>query len=480
MKLWSFLMLAAQLMFAAGSPSSFGVTVAGQTMAALPGRANQRILLIGGLDGGAASVEAARREATGRGLPALLHRFGDPANLQFPPSGEAYAGPGGEAHYLWRHLLQRAPDHVYIVGATPAADRLGAALIGKIPATVVPLTTDLGKALDKGKHPASPWRLQMEQRLARTPDQMARELAVHYGHSLDDAVYIPAMALVGRLRMGALEDVERMVAPYATGQKSSLTSKPSASHQSGHLLFGELFKLTRNNSCLKLVLAAAAMAFEPDGSMKEAMPLHHEMSDSFFMGCPILAQAGRLTGLSKYDEMAVRHFRFMQKLDLRPDGIYRHSPLDDAAWGRGNVFPALGLALTLTELPDDHVGRVEILAAFQAHLRALLRHQDDLGAWHQVVDHPESCPEYTATAMIGFALTRGLRNGWIKGTAFELARDGAWKAIMRRTAGDGVLMDVCASTGKQKSLRDYYDRQAIFARDPRGGAMGLLFATELR
>jgi len=35
-----------------------------------------------------------------------------------------------------------------------------------------------------------------------------------------------------------------------------------------------------------------------------------------------------------------------------------------------------------------------------------------------------------------------------------------------------------AGTGKQKTLRDYFDRPAINGRDDRGGAMGLLFATE--
>lgn len=449
-------------------------------MPSLAGKPGARVMVIGGLDGADASVSEARREAARRQVPALLHRFADPDRLLFPPAGEAYAGPGGEAHYLWRHLLQRAPDHVYIAGPSQASTRLAAALEGKIPVTIVP-RGQLGKALGKGASPASPWRTEIDRRLARTPEQVARQLAVHYGHALDDAVYIPAMALIGRLRLGdALEDVERIVAPYATGEKSSLTAKPSGSHQSGHLLFGELYKLTKKPEYLKLVLAAAGMAFEADGTTaKEAMPLHNEMSDSFFMGCPILAQAGRLTGETKYYDMALRHFRFMTKLDLRPDGIYRHSPLDEAAWGRGNGFPALGMALTLTELPEDHPSRAEYLTAFQSHLRALLRHQDSGGAWHEVIDRPESFPEYTATAMIGFALTRGLRNGWIKGAGFEVARDQAWQAIKRRTAEDGVLLDVCASTGKQKSLRDYYDRPAIFAVDPRGGAMGLLLATEL-
>jgi unsaturated rhamnogalacturonyl hydrolase len=46
-------------------------------------------------------------------------------------------------------------------------------------------------------------------------------------------------------------------------------------------------------------------------------------------------------------------------------------------------------------------------------------------------------------------------------------------------APDGALVDVCASTGKQRSRRDYLDRPAILGRDPRGGAMALLFAVEM-
>jgi hypothetical protein len=40
-------------------------------------------------------------------------------------------------------------------------------------------------------------------------------------------------------------------------------------------------------------------------------------------------------------------------------------------------------------------------------------------------------------------------------------------------------VDVCEGTGKQKSLLDYLNRAAILDRDPRGGAMALLFATEM-
>jgi rhamnogalacturonyl hydrolase YesR len=203
------------------------------------------------------------------------------------------------------------------------------------------------------------------------------------------------------------------------------------------------------------------------------------MSDSLFMGTAIEAQAGRLTGERKYSDQAVSHFRFMDRLCARPDGLYRHSPLDEAAWGRGNGFPALGLCWTLLELPADHPDREAVLERHRAHLRAMLRHQDPTGAWHQVVDRPESYRELTATCMTAWAMARGVREGWLDREEFDPAIRRAWAAIRTRVADDGRLVDVCTGTGKQTSLRAYYDRGAILGRDPRGGAMALLAATEL-
>ena len=81
--------------------------------------------------------------------------------------------------------------------------------------------------------------------------------------------------------------------------------------------------------------------------------------------------------------------------------------------------------------------------------------------------------------MIGWALKRGLESKWLKGKKYEAAVTKAWLAVQRRTGADGVLIDVCESTGKQKSLADYYNREAIMAKDPRGGAMALQFAAEM-
>jgi rhamnogalacturonyl hydrolase YesR len=203
-------------------------------------------------------------------------------------------------------------------------------------------------------------------------------------------------------------------------------------------------------------------------------------SDSFFMDIPILAKAGALSGDRKYFDMAARHFFYMQKIVSRPDGLYRHQASTDAAWGRGNCFAALGLALTLTNFPKDRPDYPELLAAFQAHMKALSRYQDENGMFREVIDYPGAYPEYSGTAMIATAMMRGIRRGWLDASVYQPIVDHAWQAILIRTASDGRLFDVAESTGTRGlTLEDYLRRAAILDRDPRGGAFAMILATEI-
>jgi unsaturated rhamnogalacturonyl hydrolase len=227
--------------------------------------------------------------------------------------------------------------------------------------------------------------------------------------------YIPALGVLGREIVARRDgtaplsaSVASSLAPYRDGQ---LTPKPkSGSEQAGHLIFAELAKRAtgaERERWITLCRAAADQIFDDAGKPKAPMPFHNEMSDAFFMATPIVCATGALTGEEKYFSAALGHFRAMEKLCLRDDGIYRHSPLDQAAWGRGNGFAALGTCLSLCELPADHAARAELLVAHLRHLRALLKHQDAGGAWRQVIDRPESYREFTSTCMISFALVRG-------------------------------------------------------------------------
>jgi unsaturated rhamnogalacturonyl hydrolase len=322
----------------------------------------------------------------------------------------------------------------------------------------------------------------------RTPCEVAEQLAAVYGQRLDQVAYIPALPLVAKLRLSELtgdpkhaEKVNTLVAPFLHGEKSPVPS--SGSEQAGHLLFAELASRAQGKDrerWIRLCRAAADQIYGKDGKPLPIMPYHNEISDAVFMAGPILAATGKLTGERKYFDAAATHFASMRKICLRSDGVYRHSPLCEAAWGRGNGFPALGVALALSEWPDDHPARKEVLAEFQKHMKALKPHQDaKTGCWHQVIDYPKSYDEYSCTCMIGFAMQRGISRGWLAKDEYQRCVDLAWRAIKERTSPDGKLVNVCTGTGKQRTLQDYFDRPAINGRDDRGGAMGLLFATEL-
>jgi rhamnogalacturonyl hydrolase YesR len=497
---WIALLVFLALPAAAAETFDFGLAEYGNRLDALAvaGRdANApTVLIVGGLNGDdatAAAVRAAvatydKRRLRDREFNLLAVPVANPvrAPLEFPPTGVAYR-EHSESHALWRWIGIHGPDLVLIAdrgSATAGAASdfgLAAALssepvagVGRIPSRS---WTDL-QTLHAADVPMSDAHRELARREARSPRQVAEELAQHYGHDLDPPWYIGAIALIARIKLGDLDDVRRIVEPYVDGTKNSLAN-PSSLVLGGHIVFTELAHRTHDPRYVAAVRRAADLGFEPDGSMKEAMPYHQEFSDSIFMGTAIVAQAGALTGERKYFDMAARHLAFMQKLDRRADGLYRHQPATDAAWGRGNAFAALGLALTLAELPHDHPAYASTLASYRELMAALLPFQNRDGLWRNVIDYPGAYAEFSATAMIGYALARGLHEHWISGSNYDRAAARAWGAVNARTASSGELVDVCESTARMTSLEQYVRRAAILGPDPRGGAMAMLFATEL-
>ncbi len=447
------------------------------------------VVLVGGLhgeDGSSAAVRAAVAtfERTGsRAVNLLAVPLANPdgAAPAFPPVGVAYR-EHSESHTLWRWLGAQAPDLVLVAGDDDAGliDALNSqkvADMGRIPARHWS-----GKSAElavlRGPIARSEAHTELERRRTRTPRQLAEELAAVYGRDFDQPLYIGAIALTARARLGDVEDVRRLVEPYLDGRKDSL-AHPNSLVMAGHIVFTELARRTGDPRYVAMVRKVGDLGFDASGQMLEAMPYNDQFSDSVFMGTVIVAQAGALTGERRYFDMADRHLRFMENLDLRPDGLYRHQPATDAAWGRGNAFAALGLALLLSELPREHPGYPHALQSYQGLMAALLPLQTGDGLWRNVVDHPGAYPEFSATAMIGFAMQHGLKNGWLKGPRYRQAVDHAWLAVNSRTSSSGSFIDVCESTARMTSLEQYLQRAAILGNDARGGAMAMLFATEL-
>lgn len=84
-----------------------------------------------------------------------------------------------------------------------------------------------------------------DDRLARSPREVAQQLAAVYGQKLEQVAYIPALPLVAKLRLSVLSEdethraeVSRIVAPFLSGARSPVPK--SGSEQAGHLIFAEL------------------------------------------------------------------------------------------------------------------------------------------------------------------------------------------------------------------------------------------------
>lgn len=467
-----------------------GDLIEGETVRGRPA-SRRTLLVIGGLSRDGASVAEVRsaleryahlprreRPFTLIAIPAANPQH---AALEFPPEGTAYrAHPVSFA--LWRWIGVHAPDLVLIAGPDPSG--LAAALsshavaeVGRVPAHDGFTATTLGH-LSGHRLEISPAHLDIDRREARTPLELARELARYYGHNFNEPIYIDAIALIAQLRLGHLHEVQALVQPYIDGERNSL-AHPNSLVFAGHLIFGALARRTGDPRYTARVVAAANFGFEPDGHMKQAMPFNFGFSDSIFMGTDILVEAGALTGERKYFDMAARHVAYMQELDLRADGLYRHHPGSNVAWGRGNAFAAIGLALALAQFPHGHPAYARLLRSYRSLMAVLLRYQERDGSWRNVIDHPGAYREFSATAMIAFAMQRGLERGWLPKRRYAAAVQRAWHAVLARVGPDGRLVNVCASTARASTLKDYLDRPAILGQDPRGGAMAMLLATEL-
>jgi unsaturated rhamnogalacturonyl hydrolase len=454
--------------------------------------AGATVVLIGGLDGPGESsrrVEEAvrdyeKRKPAQRSYRLLAVPLANPdaaTTLSFPATGVAYR-ENSESNTLWRWIGTQAPDLVLIVGtkdfglAQALSDNV-VAEVGRIPARLIPAQKHLLNFRTDDIAMSDAHR-EMRRRLARSPRDLAEELAQYYGHDLDQVWYMQAIALIAQIRLGHLDEVKRLAEPYVNGMKNSL-DRANSLVLAGHMVFAELARQTGDPRYVQRVRAAADLGFEADGTMRESLPFHDQYSDSVFMGTIAAAQAGALTGERKYFDLAARHVAFMQKIVLRPDGLYRHQPLTDAAWGRGNAFPAIGLALALSEFPQDHPAFPILLRSFRDQMQTLARFQTQDGLWRNVVDYPGAYPEFSATAMIGFAMLRGIHEGWLDEAGFQPHVTRAWQAVLARVGPQGHVVDGCESTTKMKSVAEYLHRAAILGPDPRSGAMAMMFATEL-
>lgn len=444
----------------------------------------------------------------------------------YPPEGDYYYDPNDpEARYLWRWLSFHAPDVVLEVREAYSVrweyagpiERIANALnaypmssdgslagalsegkpnnLAPIPTLVLTCPTDMVDSevsklwrmlAQESVLPSSPARRELDGRRGRTPIEVARILAASYGHELNPVIYTQGVALSGRLRLfefdsdgvSPVADIERMARGYAVSSITDVFGENSGGANLAGLVYAdELAEATGNASYNDLLIRAAEERYRPVNAQGIPPAADHDyrVEDMFFNGA-VLGRAQAVTGDTSYMDIQARFL--LDAVVQRDNGLFWHC--DNAAWfwGRGNGFAALAYAETLTYLADEHADRETLIAQHRRHLTALCDYQQPSGMWRQIIDFPGSYQEMTVTCMVGYAMARGMRLGWLD-DSYAGSLMLAWQGVSERIDDEGGLVDVCTGTGVMSSTREYLDRPAVFGWDERGGAMGLWFACEM-
>jgi unsaturated rhamnogalacturonyl hydrolase len=212
----------------------------------------------------------------------------------------------------------------------------------------------------------------------------------------------------------------------------------------------------------------------PDGLTNQA---RFWVDDVWMIGS-LQLQAYRATGKQVYLERAALTINaYLQKLQ-QPNGLFFHGQEAPFFWGRGNGWVAAGLAELLSELPQDNVYYAPILQGYYQMMDALLQHQTKDGMWRQLVDCEIAWKETSASAMFGYAVAVGVREGLLITDRFTPVYQKAWLALAKYVTEAGKVRDVCVGTGQSKDLEFYLKRPRTIG-DFHGQAPMLWFAYTL-
>ena len=181
--------------------------------------------------------------------------------------------------------------------------------------------------------------------------------------------------------------------------------------------------------------------------------------DDMYMLTMLQLEAYRATGDKKYlDRDAKEMTSYLDKLQ-QPNGLFFHADDVPFYWGRGDGWVAAGMAEMLRTLPADHPQRARILAGYRKMMASLLKYQRKDGMWGQLIDHDESWPESSSSAMFTFAMITGVKNGWLEPAIYGPAARKGWLAVVGYVDQNSDITSVCEGTGKQNSLPYYLARK---------------------
>ena len=190
--------------------------------------------------------------------------------------------------------------------------------------------------------------------------------------------------------------------------------------------------------------------------------------DTVFAVCPFLLWTGLKCGRKDFIDEAVAQMRYHHDLLFDPERKLYHQAIDGyqpelspSYWGRGMGWGLHALADLAADLPQDHPERDYILRAYRDAADGCLDTQDSNGVWHQSMEDFGSYPESSGTALILYALGKGIRTGFFTEGKYLSAFRRGMKGLLGYVCVDGSVQNCCGgclAPGYNGTAADYQQR----------------------
>ncbi|KAE8369398.1 Six-hairpin glycosidase-like protein [Aspergillus caelatus] len=130
----------------------------------------------------------------------------------------------------------------------------------------------------------------------------------------------------------------------------------------------------------------------------------------------------------------------------------------DARWARGNSWCTIVIPeiLELLELEPSDPIRIHLCNTLEAQCEALQRSQSISGAWHTLIDHPDSYLEASATAGFAYGILKAVRRQYI-GSQYRAMGEKAISSVLKDVDEKGELQNTSFGTPMGHDLQFYKD-----------------------
>lgn len=208
--------------------------------------------------------------------------------------------------------------------------------------------------------------------------------------------------------------------------------------------------------------------------------------DTVFGVCPFLLWTGLAAKRQDFiDESCFQMLKhheilFNKELKIYHQAINYDAPgeLTPSFWSRGCGWGALALAEMVYDLPKDHKNYPAIHQAFQDLMEGCRNHMDEDGMLHQAMEDMSSYVETSGTALVLYAMGRGIKNKSLDAAEYKEVFLRGLKGITRYIALDGSVFNCCQgclAPGDGTTV-DYANREWILNDIHSFGPVILLFS----